>query len=426
MKKFKLAVAALAASVSVSAFAPFTAQAQEEPVEITFWHAMNGPHQDMITELVEGFNGSQDQYVVVEQNQGDYSTLQQSIMASGVSGDLPTMSQLTNSNTPDYRDQGLLTPLDAYLTEENGWTDELKDGIFEGFMTGVTYDDGIYAMPFSKSVRLMFVNQDLLDEVEAEIPTTWAEVQALGEALDEAGLEEEAMGLENSISMEVETMSRQNGATWISDDLTEVEIASETATEPVQFIKDLITNGHARQAGEDGFMSGPFSQGASALYIGSSAGLAHVLPGIEENGINMTTAEIPVFNDGENLTLFAGNDLGVFESASEEERAGAAAFLAYLLEGENTTKWAIGTGYLPITQAGLDSDLWQDYLAENPLVEAASAELDYGQSQVPYVGSSEVFSEIELALENIMINDADVQAEMQGIEDLVKGHLGVE
>ena len=38
MKKFKLAVAALAASVSVSAFAPFTAQAQEEPVEITFWH----------------------------------------------------------------------------------------------------------------------------------------------------------------------------------------------------------------------------------------------------------------------------------------------------------------------------------------------------------------------------------------------------
>src|SRR5699024_12193822 len=55
-------------------------------------------------------------------------------------------------------------------------------------------------------------------------------------------------------------------------------------------------------------------------------------------------------------------DFGVFESASEEERAGAAAFLAYLLEGENTAKWAIGTGYLPITQAGLDSDLWQDYL----------------------------------------------------------------
>ncbi|XJS11170.1 ABC transporter substrate-binding protein [Aerococcaceae bacterium WGS1372] len=426
MKKFKLATAALAAAMSVSVFSPFTTQAQEEPVEVTFWHAMNGPHQEMITELVEGFNESQDQYVVVEQNQGDYSTLSQSIMASGVSGDLPTLAQLTSSNTPDYRDQGLLTPLDAYLTEENGWSQELKDGIFEGFMTGVTYEDGIYAMPFSKSVRLMYVNQDLLDEVEAEIPRTWEEVKALGEALDEAGIENEAMGLENSISMEVETMARQNGAEWISSDLSTVDIASETAVEPVNFIKDLINNGHVRQAGEDGFMSGPFSQGETALYIGSSAGLPHVLPGIEENSINMVTAEIPVFNEGENLTLFAGNDLGVFASASEEERAGAAAFLAYLLEADNTAKWAIGTGYLPITKAGLETDLWQDYLAENPYVEAASAELEYGQSQVPYVGSSEVFSEIELALENIMINDADTQAEMQVIEDLVKGHLGVE
>lgn len=389
MKKFKLAIAALAASMSVNVFSPLTAQAQEEPVEISFWHAMNGPHQEMITELVEGFNSSQEQYVVVEQNQGDYSSLQQSIMASGVSGDLPVMAQLTSSNTPDFREQGLLTSLDAYLTEENGWTDELKDGIFDGFMTGVTYDDGVYAIPFSKSVRLMFVNQDLLDEVEAEIPTTWAEVQALGEAFDEAGIEEEAMGLENSISMELETMARQNGATWIAEDLSEVEIASETAIEPVQFVKDLIDNGHARQAGEDGFMSGPFSQGASALYIGSSAGLPHVLPGIEENGITLATAELPVFNDGDKLTLFAGNDLGVFESASEEERAGAAAFLAYLLEGENTAKWAIGTGYLPITQAGLESDIWQEYLNENPFVQAASAELEYGKSQVPYVGSSE-------------------------------------
>ena len=34
--------------------------------------------------LVEEFNASQEGIEVVEQNQGDYSTLQQSIMASGV------------------------------------------------------------------------------------------------------------------------------------------------------------------------------------------------------------------------------------------------------------------------------------------------------------------------------------------------------
>lgn len=424
MKKIKLLLVAMVAVMVSAVFAPI-ANAQER-IQVTFWHAMNGPHQDMITELVTDFNESQDVYEVVEQNQGDYSTLQQSIMASGVSGDLPTMTQLTASNTPDYRDQGLLVSLDEYLTEDNGWTEELKSDIFEGFMSGVTYEDGVYAIPFSKSVRLMFVNEDLLEEVGLEVPTTWDEVEALGVALDDAGLENPAMGLENSISMEVETMARQNGAVWISDDRSEVEIASETAIAPVEFLKGLIEAGHARQAGEDGFMSGPFSQGETALYIGSSAGLAHVLPGVEESGMTMTTAEIPVFADGDNLTLFAGNDLGVFNSASAEEAAGAAAFMAFLLEADSTARWAIGTGYLPITQSGLDSQLWQDYLTENPYAEAAAAELAYGQSQVPYVGSSEVFTETELALENIMLNDADIQSEMQAIEDLVKGHLGVE
>lgn len=424
MKKIKVLVAALVALAVSSVFAPL-ASAQEK-VQVTLWHAMNGPHQEMITELVEEFNASQDTVEVIEQNQGDYSTLQQSVMASAASGDLPTMTQLTSSNTPDYKDQGLLLALDGLMTEENGWTPELKDGIFPGFIDGVTYDGEIFAMPFSKSVRLMYVNEDLLAEVGAEVPTTWQEVLDLGVALDEAGIDTPAMGLENSISMELETMARQNGATWIAADLSEVEIASETATEPVQFIYDLIAAGHARTAGEDGFMSGPFSSGESALYIGSSAGLAYVLPGVEESGITLGTAEIPVFGEGEPLTLFAGNDLGVFSTATEEEQAGATQFMAFLLDAENTARWAAATGYLPITTQGTESDTWTTYLEENPLVEAASAELAYGLSQPGYVGASEVFSELEMAIERILLSDSDIAMEFQTIEDLVKGHLGLE
>ena len=54
---------------------------------------MNGPHQEEITKLVAALNDSQEDYKVVEQNQGDYDTLQQSIMAAGASRDLPTFTQ---------------------------------------------------------------------------------------------------------------------------------------------------------------------------------------------------------------------------------------------------------------------------------------------------------------------------------------------
>ena len=46
----------------------------QETVEVTIWHAMNGPHQEALTKLTEEFNESQDKYLVIEENQGDYST----------------------------------------------------------------------------------------------------------------------------------------------------------------------------------------------------------------------------------------------------------------------------------------------------------------------------------------------------------------
>lgn len=421
MKKLRTLAATLLAATTLGSFVP-SANAQEK-VQVTFWHAMNGPHQEMLTKLVEEFNASQEGIEVVEQNQGDYSTLQQSIMASGVSGDLPTIAQLTASNTPDFMDQGLLLPLNDLLTPENGYTDELKEGVYETFLKGATFDDQIYALPFSKSVRLMFVNKTMLDEVDAEVPKTWDEVLALGEKLDEAGIEKPAMGLENELTMEYETMARQNGATWIADDLSQVDMSSEKAIEPLQFIKDLLANEHARTAGEDGYMSGPFAAGESALYIGSSAGLQYVLPGVEESGIELETAHIPVFGDGEELTLFAGNDLGVFSSASEEQQKAAVQFMSFLLE--NTDRWAIATGYLPVTKQGAESEEWTQYLEENPLVKAASEELEFGKTQAAYVGASEVYSEFKTALENIIINDADAATEMANIETLVKGFLGL-
>lgn len=413
---FVLALTSLFSINSVSA---------QEKVKITFWHAMNGPHQEAITELVKQFNESQDKYEVVEQNQGEYDTLNQKVLGAVVSDELPTMSQLTPSNITDYAGEGILTPLDELLTEENGFDQALMDDIYEGFMAGVKMDEQIYVIPFSKSVRLMFVNKDMLDKAGIEIPKTWEEVKALGDALKEAGIDKPAMGLENGFSMELETMARQNGAVWIADDLSATDIASDKAVEPMQFLKDLIDQGYARTAGEDGYMSGPFSQGESALYIGSSAGIPYVLPGVEESGMTLETAEIPVYGDGEALTLFAGNDLGIFESASDEEKAGAISFMAFLLQADNTATWATKSGYLPITKSGTESEIWQKYLEENPYVAAATKELEYGKSQVPYVGSGEVFNELNTVIEDIVLNGADVKESLQSIEDLVKGHLGL-
>ena len=144
---------------------------------------------------------------------------------------------------------------------------------------------------------------------------------------------------------------------------------------------------------------------------------------MQESGINITTAPVPTFGQGKQMTLLAGNDLGVFEDASDEEKAGAVAFMSFLLKAENTATWASKTGYLPITKSGTNSEIWTNYVKENPLVKAASDELEYGFTDPIYEGSAKVFSDSELALENIVVNDADIKTEMKKIEDLIKGYL---
>lgn len=399
-----------------------SADATGETVEITFWHAMNGPHQETITKLTDAFNESQDQYVVEEQNQGDYDTLQQKIMASGVSGDLPTMAQLTPGDVPDLAENNLLVPLTDMLVSDSGFTQEAMDDIYEGFLSSSTYNEELYAMPFSKSTRVMYFNQDILDEYGVEVPTTWEEVEALGEQMVAAGDDAVALGLENSYEMEYETLARQNDAEFINGETLTTDIGGEESVEALTLLMDLIDQGYARTAGEDGFFSGPFGRGESALYIGSSAGLAHVVPVAEENGINWSTAELPAYNDTQ-LTLFAGNDLGVFSSATEEEQQAAIAFMAFLLEPENTATWAIETGYVPIRRSALEVEEYKTYLEENPRAQAANLELEYGMSSPSFVGSGEYRNNLLETLDGVLVNDADIQESLTQLEESTQALL---
>lgn len=385
-----------------------------ETVELTFWHAMNGPHQEALTKLTDSFNESQDKYFVKEENQGDYSTLNQSIIAGGASGTLPTMAQLTPGNTPTLSEDGLLLALDDILMGEDGFTQEQLDDIYEGFLSSSVYNGSTYAIPFSKSARVMYYNQDLLDEYGVDIPETWDQVVELGEMMVANDDDAVAIGFENGIEMEYETMARQNESIFINEDL-EVDIAGAESVEALELFMDMIDKGYARTAGEDGYFSGPFGRGESALYIGSSAGTPHVVPVAEENNVNWSTAELPTIK-GNELTLFAGNDLGVFTSASDEEQQAAIAYMSFLLEAENSAEWAMASGYLPISESALANEDYQAFLEEHPEALAATKELAYGMSSPIFVGYEEYRNVMISVLEEVVVNGRDVQDALTEVE----------
>ncbi|MFP7171199.1 ABC transporter substrate-binding protein [Terribacillus sp. 7520-G] len=378
------------------------------PVEIEFWHAMSGPHEEAIKKFADDFNSTHEDIKIKPVNQGSYDDLEQKIMAAAKAGNLPDMAQATTNVIPEYIDNKFITALNDFIEDpEIGLSeDELNDYI-EVFRNSSTWDDTYYSLPFSKSTRVLYYNKTMFEENGLEVPQTWDELQEAAKALTKDGVV--GMGFENSYEAEFQGILKQMGGTYMDEETGEPQFASKEGQEAMTFIKDMIDEGIARTAGEDEYMSNPFGRGDVAMYIGSSAGIPHV-DGAMEDGIEWSTAPIPTL-DGEAATTFAGNDIVIFNQSEEAEQKGAWEFMKYLTSPEVTSEWSMLSGYLPIRQSALDTEEYQKFLEENPAYKAGTEQFDAGFFIARVPGGD--------AVRNIVLEEMDYI--LQGMKTVEEG-----
>lgn len=378
------------------------------PAEVEFWHAMSGPHEEAIKKFADDFNSTHDDITIKPVNQGSYEDLQQKIMAAAKAGNLPDMAQATTNVIPEYIDNKFITSLNDFIEDpEVGLSeDELNDYI-EVFRDSSTWDDTYYSLPFSKSTRVLFYNQTLLEENGLEAPKTWDELQEVAKTVTKDGVV--GMGFENSYEAEFQGILKQMGGTYMDEATGEPEFASKEGQEAMGMISGMIDEGIARTAGEDEYMSNPFGRGDVAMYIGSSAGIPHV-GGAMEDGIEWSTAPIPTL-DGEAATTFAGNDIVIFNQSEETEQKAAWEFMKYLTSPEVTSEWSMLSGYLPIRQSALDTEEYQKFLEENPAYTAGTEQFDAGFFIARVPGGD--------AVRNIVLEEMDYI--LQGMKTVEEG-----
>ncbi|VVM35407.1 ABC transporter substrate-binding protein [Terribacillus sp. AE2B 122] len=378
------------------------------PAEVEFWHAMSGPHEEAIKKFADDFNSTHDDITIKPVNQGSYEDLQQKIMAAAKAGNLPDMAQATTNVIPEYIDNKFITSLNDFIEDpEVGLSeDELNDYI-EVFRDSSTWDDTYYSLPFSKSTRVLFYNQTLLEENGLEAPKTWDELQEVAKTVTKDGVV--GMGFENSYEAEFQGILKQMGGTYMDEATGEPEFASKEGQEAMGMISGMIDEGIARTAGEDEYMSNPFGRGDVAMYIGSSAGIPHV-GGAMEDGIEWSTAPIPTL-DGEAATTFAGNDIVIFNQSEEAEQKAAWEFMKYLTSPEVTSEWSMLSGYLPIRQSALDTEEYQQFLEENPAYKAGTEQFDAGFFIARVPGGD--------AVRNIVLEEMDYI--LQGMKTVEEG-----
>jgi multiple sugar transport system substrate-binding protein len=179
-------IAALVALVvlGVAVGVATTAQAKSRAtvtVSLAGWSA-GADEDNLLKQVVASFMkshpGIKVDYAVVN---GDYPT---ALTARFAAHNPPDVFYVDSSVAPSWEKQGVLEPLNSYITKSKYDTSKFFPGLLNAFKSGKT----VYGFPKDWSPLAMEINTGMLGTAHAKAPTNWAELTAAAQKIKAAGL----------------------------------------------------------------------------------------------------------------------------------------------------------------------------------------------------------------------------------------------
>ena len=345
----------------------------EGPVTIEFWHSMGSSTGELVQEIVDEFNASQDEVIVNCTYQGDYNAAGTKLQAAVSGGNAPHVVQIEITRVGFYAEEGLLMDLAPFDEADDEFN---AADMYEGVMDFSWYDGKLVSLPNGRSCPVMYYNADALKAAGYDkAPETWEELRAASKAVCKDG--SLGYGISLGDSWYYLAMMLTAGGQVYNEEGNGIGFAGEAGEKPLQLWLDMLADGSAFiPEGEDyasnSALRNAFMAGQCNIIMQSSAqyrGLA------DNSDFEVGVAYIP------KLTNFAaipgGSNLVAFEGMTDAEAEATWKFMKYMCSADVAGKYAAGTGYLPTSEAALNSDIYQAKLAEYPHLDVAVEQLEY-------------------------------------------------
>ena len=143
-------------------------------VNIEFWHSMGSATGELVQEIVDEFNASQDEVHVECIYQGDYTTAGTKLQAAVANGSTPHVVQSELTRIGMYASQDQLLDLMPYAEND---ADFDLNALYPGIMDYSYYEGQLISLPNGRSVPVMYYNADMLKEAGCDVPETWEELK---------------------------------------------------------------------------------------------------------------------------------------------------------------------------------------------------------------------------------------------------------
>ncbi|MBQ6594747.1 MAG: extracellular solute-binding protein [Clostridia bacterium] len=274
-------------------------------------------------------------------------------------------TRISNNNAPDilnidtfadYATEGLLLPVSDYCPEE------LYSDFFPAFIDQSVIDDTVWAVPDLASARALYVNMDILNEVGVEIPTTWAELEDVCQAIiDYYDGEVYPWGIDMTTDEGQAAFAYYvwNNGGGFTDEEGNWALNSEANVQAIEYAVGLVSQGYtnpnpATQTRYD--LQDMFGAGKLAMVIAPNSVPTYIADKGYE-GINFATAAIPHNEGAESSTMGVMDRIMAFRDDSAPDQAARneaiGKFLSFFYAPENYVEWVSMEDFLPAVSSSV-------------------------------------------------------------------------
>jgi sn-glycerol 3-phosphate transport system substrate-binding protein len=390
--------------------------------ELTFWHSMSIYQGDALESLVDDYNTSQDDVHVDLVFQGLYPEMKTKLINAVSTGQTPDIAQVAIEYLDVFIKDGYVEPITDLIAEED------RRDILNQFWNGVTRNREIYAYPFNMSVQVLYYNKDAfqLSGLDPDKPPkTWNEVIEYGKVLtkdfDNNGIIDQwgvLVSLEGVFGFT--PLIRQVGGEFLNEDRTRALFNSDAGVRVMTLLQDMAyvykimpPNWNLFE-GTTAFLEGKIVMGPITC-----AGIQFA----EENlPWKLGIAPLPYI---ENKSVLLGGGALVNLAKSSSRRKAVFNFITWLTQKQNSIRWHMETGYLPLRKSAIESYELQGFYRLNPNYRVPLEQLPYSRPPdfTPYL--PQIDQVIRYAIEDIMINRKDpriiLDLAANKVDDILKG-----
>lgn len=378
---------------------------QTGPVEVTLWHTYTEHHNDFLNEMIDEFNASQSEVkvIAVQQPYQDYDANLIQAVRNGVG---PDICSRFATNIADYIEDDLLVDFAPYINDSEIGIPNFKENLSGDLYGELTQwgEGAIYGIPNIVTSEVLYYNKTLFEELNLEVPKTWEELENVSRVIYEK-TGKPGFGTDSAIDT-FQGLLVQNGSGYIDASTKSMVIDEDVALEQLTWLADCIQEGIFRLPGDDYYLSGPFTSGAVASYIGSSAGVGYATQ--NDGAFEVGAAPIPQADENHPYISSWGGAYVCFKSTSEKEEA-AYKFLKWFTSTDNAAEWAIHFGAIPAYKDAMETEEFQAYKDTNIAVNALYEEYNAVNWLNSINGSASVRTAIDKMISEVCLTGADAK-----------------